>query len=73
MLKKPTSVKRDTLKSKFTAIYCHVSPTSLLGMPAGNCQRALVDESGVIITQMGGTQYIINGRSAWDALCDTTL
>jgi hypothetical protein len=32
---------------------CQVSPASLLYVSAGNCQRALVDESGMIINQMG--------------------
>jgi hypothetical protein len=29
------------------------SPTSLLGVSAGNCQTALLDESGMVRTQMG--------------------
>jgi hypothetical protein len=35
------------------AIYCQVSPASLLDVSAGNCQTALMNESGTIITQMG--------------------
>jgi hypothetical protein len=47
-------------------------PASLLGVSDGYCQRALVDES-VMIRSLWGTHNISeNGRSAWDALCDTT-
>jgi hypothetical protein len=31
---------------------CQVFPATLLDTSAGNCQRALVDESGMIINQM---------------------
>jgi hypothetical protein len=44
------------------------SPASLLDVPANNCQRALVDESGVIRNQMGCT-IDNNGRSVRVALC----
>jgi hypothetical protein len=44
----------------------------LLGVSAGYRQRALVDELWTVRTPMGKAQYISNGRSAWDVLCDTT-
>jgi hypothetical protein len=34
-----------------TAIYLQVSPASLLKVSAGNCHTALMDESGMIISQ----------------------
>jgi hypothetical protein len=40
---------------KFIAISRHISPGSLLGVPTGICERALMDESEVIRTQMGRT------------------
>jgi hypothetical protein len=39
---------------------------------ASYCQTAVVDESRTIITQTGNTQQMSNGRSAWDALDNTT-
>jgi hypothetical protein len=66
MLKNPARYER------FTAISRQGSPASLLCLSAGNSRRPLVDESGMIRTQMGDTKQISNGRSAWDALCDTT-
>jgi hypothetical protein len=53
LLKKPAGMRRDTSSAKFTAISRQVSPASLLGVSAGYYQRALVDESGRIRTQMG--------------------
>jgi hypothetical protein len=44
-------------------------PTSLL---SGICQKALVDESGMIVTVMGTRNRSENGRSTWVALHDTT-
>jgi hypothetical protein len=62
-------MKRDTLYAKFMAIFGHVSPPPLLlGVSAGNFQRALVGKSGMIRTQMGDAQKISNGRNAWDAV-----
>jgi hypothetical protein len=72
MLKIPAEYERDTSSAKFTAISYQISPASTLDASAGFCQRALVDELGMIRTQMGYVQYMKNGRSAWDALCDTT-
>jgi hypothetical protein len=38
---------------------------------AGICQRAAVDESGIIKKQLGKYSRSENGRSAWGALYDT--
>jgi hypothetical protein len=46
-----------------------VSPAFLLDFSAGNCQRALVDESGNIIKFDGDARQIRNGRGARIALC----
>jgi hypothetical protein len=48
-------------------------PASLPGNSAGIFQTAMVDESGMIRTWMGMHNRSENGRSAWDALYDTTL
>jgi hypothetical protein len=47
-------------------------PVSLLGVSTGKYQKPLVDESGMIRTQMGKAQLIRSGRSVWDALHATT-
>jgi hypothetical protein len=47
-------------------------PATLLGASAGICQRTFVDELEMIRTQMGTQNSSENGRSAWDALYDTT-
>jgi hypothetical protein len=52
--------------------FAKVLPASLLNVCAGICQRALVDESGMIRTQMGTHNRSESGRSAWDTLYDTT-
>jgi hypothetical protein len=59
------------LPAKIKAISCQVSPALLIGVSAGYCQKALVDESGIIRTQTGYAQQISNGCIACDALCDT--
>jgi hypothetical protein len=51
MLKNSPEYERDTSSEKFTAISRQVPPASLLGVSAGYCQRALVDESGMFRTQ----------------------
>jgi hypothetical protein len=62
--------ERDTSPAKLTYSYRHVFfLTSLLGVCGGICQRALVDESGMIRTQMGTHSISQDDRSAWDALC----
>jgi hypothetical protein len=54
-------------------IFRQVSPALPLGISAGYRQRALVGESGFNRTQMGKhNRSLGNGRSVWDALCDTT-
>jgi hypothetical protein len=53
MLKNHMHVKRDTSQAKFMAISHQAFPALLLDVSAGICQRALVDESGIIVTQMG--------------------
>jgi len=72
MLKIPAEYERDTSPAKLTAFLAKFLPASLLGVSAGICQRALVDESGMIRTQMGTHNRSEIGRSAWDALYDTT-
>jgi hypothetical protein len=54
------------------AITRQVSPDSILDVSAGICQRALMDETGMITTQMVTHNRSGNGRSKWDALYDTT-
>jgi hypothetical protein len=71
MLKKSLQGMCDILSAKF-AISQQVSPDSLLGVSADICHRALVDESGMIRTQMGTHNRSEIGSSAWDALYDTT-
>jgi hypothetical protein len=56
MIKNPAEYERDNSSAKITAIYCQVSPASLLGVPASVCQRALVEKSGISRTQMGNAQ-----------------
>jgi hypothetical protein len=53
MLKNPTHMKRDTSEAKFIAISGQISPSSLLDISAIYWQKALVDESGNIITHKG--------------------
>jgi hypothetical protein len=48
-------------------------PASLPGVSPNICHTALVDESGMIRTQMGMNNKSVNGRSAWNALYNTTL
>jgi hypothetical protein len=55
MLKNSTGMKRDdsTSQAKFMAISLQVFPSLLPDSSAGYCQRPLVDESGMIKTQIG--------------------
>jgi hypothetical protein len=53
MLKNSSENEGNNSSAKFTAISLQVLPASLLGVCAGYCKRALVDESGMIRTQMG--------------------
>jgi hypothetical protein len=72
MLKIPAEHDRDISPAKLTDIYNHVFPASLLGVSDSICQRALVDISEIIRINMGTHNRSKNGRSAWDALSDTT-
>jgi hypothetical protein len=45
-------MKEIVRKQNSTAIFRQVSPASLIDFSTGNCKRALVDESGMIRTQM---------------------
>jgi hypothetical protein len=56
MLKNPAEYEIYISSAKLTAIPRQVSPDSLLGVSAGTCERALVDESGIIRTRMGEAQ-----------------
>jgi hypothetical protein len=72
MLKNTAEYERDSSSAKFTAIFRHVFPALLPDVSADYCRRALVDESGMIRTQMGTHNRSENGCSVWDDLCDTT-
>jgi hypothetical protein len=74
MLKVSAEYDRDTSPAKLTDISKKKSPVSLLSVSAGTsiCQRALVDESGMIRTQMGTHNRSEDGRSTWDSLYNTT-
>jgi hypothetical protein len=52
-----------------TTISRQVSPASLLDVSAGNCQRALVDSSGLLINEMGTLKRSENGSGERVALC----
>jgi hypothetical protein len=52
MLKIPVEYDRDTLLAKLTDFFTKILPALLLGGSAGICQRALVDESRMMRTQM---------------------
>jgi hypothetical protein len=71
MLKIPAEYDRDTSPVKFKDISRQLL-ASLLGVSAVICDRALVDESGMIRTQLGMHIGSENGWSAWDALYDTS-
>jgi hypothetical protein len=53
MIKIPAIHDKDTSLAKFRAISGQVFPASLLGVSTDYCQRALVDESGMTVSQMG--------------------
>jgi hypothetical protein len=63
MLKIPVEYARDTLPAKVTDISSPIF-ASLLGIFAGICQRPLVDESGIVKTQIGTRTASEYGRSA---------
>jgi hypothetical protein len=63
--KEPRGVlKRYIVGKSVGTFFAKFFPSSLLGVSAGVCQRALVDESGTIRTQMGAQNKSENGRSA---------
>jgi hypothetical protein len=53
MLKKPTGMKEIFRGQYLLVISRQVPPASLLDISAAHCQRALLDESGKLINQMG--------------------
>jgi hypothetical protein len=53
MLKNLVEYYIDISTAKFTVISHQASPDSLLGVSSGIFRRALVDESGMIVTQVG--------------------
>jgi hypothetical protein len=73
MLKIPTEYDRDTSPVKLTDFCASFSPASLLDVSAGVFQRDLVDESGMINTQIGKSNRSENGSSALYALYNTTM
>jgi hypothetical protein len=52
MLKIPTGMK-EILRRQISRPFSPSSPALLLDVSTGNCQRALVNESGIVITQTG--------------------
>jgi hypothetical protein len=70
--KNPREYERDISSKKFTAISNQVYPDLLLGVSAFICQRDLVNEPGMIRTEMGTHNKPQNGSSAWESLYDTT-
>jgi len=68
MLKIPAEYDRDTSPAKLAHFLAKFPPASLLGVSVGIYQRALVDESGMIRTQMGTHNRSEIVSSAWDAL-----
>jgi hypothetical protein len=75
MLKNPTGMKRNTSKAKFMAISHQVSTALLPDVSAGYCQRALVNESGIVRTQMGmhkrSEMVTVHGMPCVIPLCDS--
>jgi hypothetical protein len=63
-------MKETLRRQNVVVISRQVSPASLLDVSAGNCQRTLVDESGMIIKADGVTQQIRNGRGKRVVFCD---
>jgi hypothetical protein len=51
-VKIPAEYDRDTSPAKLAHFFAKFAPALLLGVSVGIYQRALVDESGVIRTQM---------------------
>jgi hypothetical protein len=72
MLKIPAEYDRDTSMHNSWTNLTTFGPTLILCVSAGICQTALVEESRTIKTQIGKQNRWENGRSAWEALYDTT-
>jgi hypothetical protein len=53
MLKNPTSMKDRLHRQNSAAVCCQLSSVLLLDVSAGNCQRAVVDESKIIRNEIG--------------------
>jgi hypothetical protein len=53
MLKNPAEYERDTLSAKFEPFLAKFLPASFPDVSAGICQRALVDKTIMIRTQIG--------------------
>jgi hypothetical protein len=66
MLKIPAEYDTDTSPAKWPFL-ANFLPASLVGDLPGICQKALVDESGIMITQIGTQNRSENGRGTWDA------
>jgi hypothetical protein len=71
MLKIPTEYDRGTLPAKLTDFFAKFLLLRLLGVSARIFRKAVVDESGMIRTQMETYNRSDNDRSSWDALYDT--
>jgi hypothetical protein len=65
-----TALILNSNSAKFKDISCQL-PALLLDVCCN--QRALVDNSGTVRTQMGTQNKSENGRSAWDSFYDTTV
>jgi hypothetical protein len=72
VLKIPAEYDKDTSSAKLTDFFAKLLLASQLVMCVGICQRAVVDESGSSRTEMGTHNRSAKGRSAWDALYNTT-
>jgi hypothetical protein len=71
MLKIPAEYETDISPTKLTDFSRQVSLCFATRSSAVIFQRALVDKSGVIRTQMGTHNRSESGRRKWDALYDT--
>jgi hypothetical protein len=72
MLKNPAEYAIAISSGKFVAISRQVSPDWLIGVSTGTFQRTMMDESGMLGTQMGTVNRSENGRCARDVLYNTT-
>jgi hypothetical protein len=52
-IKNPVSIKEIVCGQNSGSFSCLISPAFLLDVCSGNCQRALVDKSGMIRNQIG--------------------